>query len=61
MATAYKCDRCGVFYENKPENKAGLSISRHHSVKDICGSCIEELARFWFEPINTQKKEKENV
>lgn len=60
MAMAYKCDRCGVFYEKKPENKTNLIIYKNLTAKDICQGCLDEFVRFWFEPANAKKEKKDD-
>ena len=56
----YKCDRCGAFYEKKPENKTGLLIYKNLVSKDVCKDCLNEFTRFWFEPVNAKKEKKDD-
>ena len=54
MAKAYKCDRCGEFYEPQKQEKGNLGIYEIISPvdllpdeKDICPACRKELAEWW--------------
>lgn len=60
MATAYKCDRCGCFFEEKPVNRSGLVIYKNCSSRDICQDCHDKFLSFWFEPVNAKKEKKDN-
>lgn len=57
MARAYKCDRCGEFYEPKKKEKGDFGIYEIISTgewglsspneKDICPACRKKLAEWW--------------
>lgn len=56
MARAYKCDRCGEYFEAQRQNKGDYDISEiiaeergqyGHVKKDLCPVCQKELAK-WF-------------
>lgn len=55
MAKAYKCDRCGEFYEPQKQEKGNIGIYEIISTmgliepneKDICPACQKELAEWW--------------
>lgn len=55
MAKAYKCDRCGEFYEPQKQEKGDIGIYEIISTmgliepneKDICPACQKELAEWW--------------
>lgn len=54
MAKAYKCDRCGEFYEPQKQEKGYFDIYEvittgghlEHDKKDICPACQKELAEW---------------
>lgn len=53
MAIAYKCDRCGAFYDRNAAGKKittrrydAISAQREHD--DLCPKCADELME-WFE------------
>lgn len=53
MASAYKCDRCGEFYEPQEQEKGDFGIYEitggflNPNEKDICPACRKELAEWW--------------
>lgn len=55
MAKAYKCDRCGEYYEQRKEEKGDFGIFEIISTagilapdeKDMCPACQKELAEWW--------------
>ena len=55
MAIAYKCDRCGEFYEPQKQEKGDFGLYELISTgglltpneKDICPTCRKELAEWW--------------
>lgn len=55
MARAYKCDRCGEFYEPQENVSGQFEICEviatrgifEHNQKDICPACHKELAEWW--------------
>lgn len=52
MARAYKCDRCGEFYEPQEQEKGDFGIYEigeffAPNEKDICPACRKELAEWW--------------
>lgn len=52
MSNALKCDRCGKFYEEEPENDRDIYIKRlenhHYFGKDLCSDCQRQL-QMWFD------------
>lgn len=60
MASAKKCDRCGVFYETNTRFKETVGLFRTHlsgmcfmsaaagstGAKDLCDDCISKLKMF---------------
>lgn len=55
MARAYKCDRCGEFYEPQKQVIGDFDISEiiaeggyyEHDKKDLCPVCQKEFAEWW--------------
>ena len=64
MASAYKCDRCGVLFESYDHNlnptkeieedyglyikRIGRYSDRKNKTYDLCPKCYEELAKFFY-------------
>ena len=52
MARAYKCDRCGSFYENNKDVKITTRrydwVSAQRERDDLCPKCTQDLME-WFE------------
>ena len=53
MALAYKCDRCGSFYEDPAPysfvSRLTVIETREivpHKIKDLCPDCTEKLRKF---------------
>lgn len=56
MARAYKCDRCGEFYEPQKLEKGDFDIAEiiaedcgyyKHDKKDLCPVCQKKFAEWW--------------
>lgn len=57
MARAYKCDRCGAYYDdaNKSNNKTVYeyftgTTARTKRGGDLCHVCSEKFAKWWNKP-----------
>lgn len=44
---AYKCDRCGSFYEKYTMQGEVVLVDRQHYTKDICPECYKELEKWY--------------
>lgn len=56
MARAYKCDRCGEYFETQRQIEGNFDISEiisgegghyQHDKKDLCPVCQKEFAEWW--------------
>lgn len=66
MAKVYKCDRCGVYYDEQPENKNYLegtfSVLRGRSpavMVDLCGVCCDSLINYldrWWKKVEVDAR-----
>jgi hypothetical protein len=59
MSIAYKCDRCGKFYDENSKNHAGeprifttcsISSSKYDHRADLCEECYESFMEWWNKP-----------
>ena len=57
---AYKCDRCGEFYDKY--NSSVYKISKNAATLDLCQNCLLQLKIFVEEPnrVNNIDVEKDN-
>lgn len=44
---AYKCDRCGSFYEKYSMTGGLIIINRNYHSVDICPACYEEFEKWY--------------
>ena len=57
---AYKCDRCGRYYdENRPWSKETLYLKRHKDggILDLCENCNDSLTK-WFNKYAEHEQKK---
>lgn len=66
MAKAFKCDRCGGFYEPGSKSKCEYSVTKMNwnsqsnpKAQDLCPQCYGSFERWWSEPMYELKKDRE--
>ncbi|MBO7450230.1 MAG: hypothetical protein J6U54_07640 [Clostridiales bacterium] len=69
MSIAYKCDRCGKLYSEKPQNynykpmilTCSTNGNRHDHSADLCNECFDSFMEWWDKPtINPLKLSKDS-
>lgn len=58
---AFKCDRCGSFYEKYSMTGEVIIMYRNNYFVDICPACYEELNKWYKNELHGKRKGVENA